>query len=83
MPIQDDSRTQSFLADLNSESLLQLVVRGHLWIEGELIALIEQSLPFPSMIDLARLTFPTKLDLAAAHGHVREEDIPAYRKLNA
>jgi len=62
---------------------MEQVVRGHLWIESGLITLIEAVLPFPDRVDLARFTFVQKLDLATAHGFVRPEDVPAYRRLNA
>ncbi|WP_092800272.1 hypothetical protein [Rhodococcus globerulus] len=75
----DEERLQ---VDLNSDSALEQTIRGHLWIESALIALIETTLLFPKHVDLARFSFVQKLELATAHGFVRPEDLPAYKRLN-
>src|SRR5690242_9787396 len=69
---EQDDRAAVALARLQSDlatgTLLEIVLRGHLWIESEIIGGVTDQFPFPDQIDVARLTFPTKLSLAAAHG---------------
>lgn len=65
-----------------SESPLAQVIRGHLWVESALIALLEAVLPFPEHVDLARFSFAQKLALATAHGFISPEDLPTYQRLN-
>lgn len=62
---------------------LEVLLRGHLWVEAELIAVLVDILPFPKQIDLGRVSFPQKVSFVAAHGFIRPEDIPAYMKLNS
>jgi hypothetical protein len=69
--------------DIESEDLLGAVLRSHLWVENELIRIIRESLPVPDSIDLDRLSFPSKIELACALGMIPIEDMPAYRNLNA
>lgn len=72
-----------FIAHLTSDRPLEVLIRGHLWVEAELIGILEDIIPFPSLIDLGRFTFPQKVSLVAAHGFIRPDDVPAYLKLNA
>lgn len=71
-----------FLADLNSDSPLELILRGHLWIEARLIQYLSAVVPFPDRVDFGRFTYPQKLSLAAAHGVLQKDDVPAYMKVN-
>ncbi|MCA2231121.1 hypothetical protein [Mycobacterium intracellulare] len=68
---------------LENASPLERLIRGHLYIEWALISLIETKLQFPDRVDLGRFTFPQKIELAAAHGFIRPENVPSYNKLNA
>lgn len=72
-----------FWAHVGDGSMFELVVRGHLYVEAELLLTLEEALPFPALADLDRFTFPQKVALAAAHGLLRADDKPAYSKLNA
>jgi hypothetical protein len=75
--------SDDFIKHLTSEQPLEVLLRGHLWVEAELIAVLEDVLPFPRQIDLGRFSFPQKVSLVAAHGFVRPEDVPGYMKLNS
>ncbi|MBD0736440.1 hypothetical protein [Streptomyces sp. CBMA29] len=78
-----DETPTEFLADLNSGSPLELILRGHLWIEARLIQYLSAVVPFPDRVDFGRFTYPQKLSLAAAHGVLEKDDVPAYLKVNA
>jgi hypothetical protein len=75
-------RERQFLAHISMDAPLEIILRGHLWVESSLIRLIEEVLPHPEAIDLARFTFPQKLGLGVALGLVRPDYAPAYLKLN-
>ena len=80
MDPDDETR---FFEHLTSESSLEVLLRGHLWVEAQLITALEEVIPFPSLVDFGRFTFPQKVALAAGHGFIRADDVPAYLKLNA
>ncbi len=80
MHVVDDSR---FKEHLMRPTALEVLLRGHLWAESELIGILEDSLPYPQHIDLSRLGFPLKVALVAAHGRLRADDMPVYLKLNS
>jgi DNA-binding MltR family transcriptional regulator len=73
---------QSFLDEINQEDFLQIIIRGHLYIESRLIQLIRENLHRPDAIDLSKINFPTKLDLCVALGVLDEEEKKAYLHLN-
>jgi hypothetical protein len=75
-------REHQFMAHINAESPLEIIIRGHLWIESSLIRLIEEVLPQPKALDLARYSFPQKTGLVVGLGLLRQEFAPAYLKLN-
>ncbi len=79
MSPDDDNR---FFEHLSSASSLEVMLRGHLWVEAKLISALEQALPFPGLVDFGRFTFPQKVALAAGHGFIRADDVPAYLALN-
>ena len=66
-----------------SPTSLEVLLRGHLWVESELIAILEEVLPYPKEINIVRLAFPLKVNLTAAHGCIHSGDVPAYLKLNS
>lgn len=74
---------ERFLRDLSSDSPWEMIIRGHLWVESELIATLQDVLPFPEHVDLGRFLFPQKVALVTAHGFIRPLEVPAYLKLNA
>jgi hypothetical protein len=73
---------QKYLEDINTDDVLGAVLRGHLYVEFELIRLIEAFFVEPSAIDLTRVSFPVKVDLAMAMGILPEEERPALMFLN-
>jgi hypothetical protein len=76
-------RERQFLAHIKADAPLEIILRGHLWVESSLIGLIEEVLPYSEAVDLARFSFPQKLGLGVALGLVRQEYAPAYLRLNA
>lgn len=76
-------RERQFLMHISVDAPLEIVLRGHLWVESSLIRVLEEVLPHPEAIDLARFSFPQKLSLAVALGLVQPEYASAYLKLNA
>jgi hypothetical protein len=71
-----------FLGHLNADDPLQIIVRGHLYVDAELMKLIYEALPEPEAIDLTRLAFPARVDLAVAMGLFWSDEKPAYLFLN-
>ncbi len=68
---------------LTKEDPLGVLIRGHLYVESRLMQVISFSLRDPGAIDLTRLQFPIKLDLAVAMGLLTENDKRGYARLNA
>ncbi len=79
----EQERERQFMAHINAQSPLEIIIRGHLWIESSLIRLIEEVLPYPKALDLARQSFPQKVSLAVGLGLLQEEYVTAYLKLNS
>jgi hypothetical protein len=69
-------------ASMNHEEPLVVILRAHLGLEAVLIALISRALPNPESLDLDRMSFSTKVGLAAALGTIPLETVPALRQLN-
>lgn len=67
---------------ITADDPLQIIIRGHLYVEYNLIRLIEESIPHPQAINLTRFSFPLKIDLAIALGLLSPEEQPAYIALN-
>lgn len=57
---------------------LQVIIKGHLILESKLITLIELCLINKQEIDIARLRFPVKVDLAYALGAIKQK---GYKKI--
>lgn len=74
---------EAFFDDVGEGSTFEVILRGHLWVEAELVKSLEATMPFPTRARLDRLTFLQKVALAAGHGLVRHDDVPAFNKLNA
>ncbi|QIZ07614.1 hypothetical protein HFZ78_13455 [Priestia megaterium] len=70
-----------FLLETASYDLLQVVLRGHLYIERELTILIKKKLIEPDEY-LKNMMFGQKLSLAFALGCVSKEERSTYAKLN-
>ena len=84
-----DSQTKTeevddgFLFHINATDPLQILVRGHLHVESRLNELISLRLSEPNQLDLSELSFPRRLDLAAALGCISASDKPPYLILNS
>jgi hypothetical protein len=74
---------QRFGDDIGRGTAFEVVLRGHLWVESELVRSLTQALPFPEVANLDRLSFPHKVALVAAHGLMREDEQPGFLRLNA
>lgn len=70
--IINEERFDQLIKDINVDDPLQMIIRAHLNIEASLIKLIELSLENKNHIDVARLRFPTKVDLAFALGSIAD-----------
>ena len=71
-----------YMAQMNAESPLEIVLRGQLWIEGELTMLIRTALPFPQHLDFSRMHFATKISLGAALSALPPDTHNALKALN-
>jgi len=60
---------------------LEILIRGHLWLEYSVNRLLDRVLPNPRELEHARLTFSQRLSLLAALD-VATEEIPALRVVN-
>jgi hypothetical protein len=72
------------LEHLNSDSPLEVLLRGHLWIEQELVAAISAALRDPEQLEPGgqHLSFPVRVRLAAALGMIRPPEVGGYLALN-
>lgn len=61
---------------------LELLIRGHLWLEYSINALLERALEDASHLDRARLSFSQRLAVAAALGLIEAEEVNAIRAIN-
>jgi hypothetical protein len=71
-----------FLKEIVGNDILGVIIRGHLFIESRLTHLIEQKLPEPGAIDLTRMNFHLKIDLAVAMGVLPYDLRPPLQVLN-
>jgi hypothetical protein len=78
-------RREAFAKHLGSRDSLQIVIRGHLYIEAELVDLISDSVAMvrPEAIDFDSWSFPRKLEMAEALGLIESKNIGAFRSLNS
>ncbi len=73
---------EKFFDTINSNNLLTVLLKAHLFIESNLVRLIKKELVNEEAIDFSRVNFPLKLQLCVALGIYEEKDLPAYLKLN-
>ena len=67
---------------LEPASSFEILLRGHLWIENLVNRILEVHIVEPSAIDLDRMAFRQKIDVAQAFGFISPEDGHAFKKLN-
>jgi hypothetical protein len=72
-----------FIADTQGEDDLGVILRAHLYLESTLDGLIREFLEKPDTIELDRLQFPVKLQLAAAIGALLDEYVAPLKFLNS
>lgn len=73
---------KSFIADTESESELQIVLRGHLYIEREITEMIRMILVEPNVILNDKFMFHNKLKLSVALGILPKEEKHIFEKIN-
>ena len=71
-----------YLEHTQGRSLVEVLLRGHLWVEQHLVALLETELKRPEALNLDRMAFAQKVNLADALGMVTPDDAGTLRILN-
>lgn len=79
----NEEKERSFLDNIEKKDPLQIVVRGHLFLENELIHLLEATFPQKDCLDPSDLRFPMKVKLVGALGLLPKESISSYLKFNS
>ena len=74
---------KKFLEAVNADDPLRIVVQTHQYLETTLCALLSAKLSEPHAIELRRLGFPLKVDLAIALGTLHPDSRPAWLKINS
>jgi hypothetical protein len=64
------------------ESSFEVLLRGHLWIESLITSILEVQVVDAKALDLDRLAFRQKVDIAQAFGFIGPDDGTALRALN-
>lgn len=80
MELPTDEQLQEFL---NDEDPISFVIRGHQALEAAIISAINEALPMPHELEISRLSFNLKVDLAIALHIVRPEIRPILLAVNA
>jgi hypothetical protein len=78
----DELQLNPILNHINADDPLQIIVRGHLYVEASLNRLISLRFLFPKAFDLANMHYPAKVDLALALGVLHKDDAGSLRALN-
>lgn len=81
--VTNEEKEKLFLDNIEKEDPLQIVVRGHLFLENELINLLESTFPQSDCLDPSDLRFPVKIKLIGALGLLSKESLPVYLKFNS
>ncbi len=71
-----------FYEDVGNGTVFEVVLRGHLWVESELLRSLEAALPFPALAELDRIAFGHKVALVAAHGLMKPDERSGFQRLN-
>lgn len=64
------------------DSTIELVLRGHLWIEAQLNKLLLAYVAHPEALELGKTTYASKVLWAHAVDAIDRRDVPWYRALN-
>lgn len=79
----NEEKERLFLDNIEKIDPLQIVVRGHLFLENELIHLLESTFPQKDCLDSSELRFPVKIRLVGALGLLPQESIAVYLAFNS
>ncbi|MFA1710239.1 hypothetical protein ACDX66_00810 [Peribacillus frigoritolerans] len=82
LQLEIDKNLSNFLGDTKGENELQIILRGHLYIEHEIEKLLRFALVEPDYILNERFMFMNKLNLAVALGVIPKNRLGGYKKLN-
>ena len=66
------------LSVVNGTDVLSVVVRGHQFVEAAVNAMISEALPAPHEVEIGRLTFALKVDLAISLRLLRPDSRPLF-----
>ena len=77
-----EESTNKFILETSKGDILQVVLRGHLYIEHELTTIIKRQLENPDHYIKDGMMFAQKLNLAYALGCLNKDEKAAYAKLN-
>ena len=81
-PLKPIPCNAEFLSVVNGSDLLSVIVRGHQFVETAVNAMISEALPAPHEVEIGRLTFGLKVDLAASLRLIQAESRPLYMAVN-
>lgn len=71
-----------FVEHTRGRSVVEVLLRGHLWLENAVIDLIEADVANPAPLKLDRMTFSNKVNLAEALGLLGPGDAATLRAFN-
>lgn len=71
-----------FVEHTRGRSVVEVLLRGHLWLENAVIDLIEADVANPAALNMDRMTFANKVNLAEALGLLSPGDAATLRTLN-
>lgn len=71
-----------YLEHTKGRSLVEILLRGHLWLENAVVGLIEAEVQNAEVLSLGRMSFVNKLNLAEALGVLSSEDARSIRTIN-
>lgn len=72
----------SFEQHITRDEPLEVLIRGHLWIEAALTTLVDRTLRRPAALEKAGLSFSQRVSLAEAMGLVPQDMAYAMRQIN-
>jgi hypothetical protein len=64
--VMEREEVKDFLGDVFRTDTVTFIIRSHLYAESKIIRLLSESLPNPRALDIERMSFAKKVDLAYA-----------------
>ncbi|MET8310044.1 hypothetical protein [Micromonospora sp. NPDC005173] len=80
--VLDKDSERRFLDHLEMGTPLEVILRGHLWVEAALLRLLAEYTPRPTHLDKARFSFAQRLQLMAALDLIPTGELSAFVTLN-